>query len=245
MRRVILLILALYMTKGVAMNQHYVIKDKNVAYLDNYYFDKPKPIPQADAATFQQIERWFARDKDRVYFLHNVVEDADPASFSVLGGYNDHWAKDRIRAYHFAPSKAARNIRFIESKSLERFAILPGARFAKYAGDAECIYRCGRLIRGADASTFRVMKNACKGEDEGAASFSFARDRARIYYDGKPLAGVTLDDFAAIRLPGIGHNEYGTDGVSGFYGCIGKMVRVAFAELPEAVRAAYLDRSLR
>lgn len=223
--------------------KQYVIKDGTVAYLDDYFFQKPKQIPQADAATFEQIERWFARDKDRVYFLHNVVEGADAGTFTVLGGYNDFWAKDRIRAYHFVPSKAARNIRLLASKSLDRFAILPSGRFAKYAGDAECVYRCGRLIRGADAATFRVMKNACKGEDEGAKSFSFARDRARVYYDGKPLADVSLDDFAAIRLPGLGHNEYGTDGVSGFYGHVGKLVRVSFAELPEAVRAAYRDRA--
>ena len=227
------------------MKQKYVIKDDNVAYLDGIFFHKSKPIPEADAATFEPIGHWFARDKHRVYFLHNVVEGADPTTFAVLGGYSDFWAKDRIRAYHFWPSKAARNIRSLESKSLDRFAILPGARFAEYAGDATRVYRRGRLIRGADASTFRVMKNACNGDDEGAASFSFARDKARVYYEGKPLADVSLEDFAAIRLPGIGHNEYGTDGVSGFYESYraGKMVRVSFAELPEGVRAAYLDRS--
>jgi hypothetical protein len=227
------------------MKQKYVIKDENVAYLDGYYFEKPKPIPEANSATFEQISDWFGRDKEHVYFLYNIVESADPATFTVLGGYNDYWAKDRTRAYHFAPSKAARNIRLLESKSLDRFAILPGGRFDEYAGDAERVYRCGRLIRGADASTFRVMENACKGEDEGAPSFSFARDRARVYYEGKPLADVSLENFAAIRLPGIGHNEYGVDGVSGFYESFstGKMVRIAFAELPEAVRTAYLDRS--
>src|SRR5262245_48816912 len=90
------------------MEQTYVITDRSVAYLDGYFFHEPKPIPEADAATFEQIERWFARDKNRVYFLHSVVEGGDPASFTVLGGYsNNYWAKDRIRAYHFAPSKAA------------------------------------------------------------------------------------------------------------------------------------------
>jgi hypothetical protein len=226
------------------MEQEYVIKDENVAYLDDYYFEEPKPMPEAHAATFEQIHRWFARDKDRVYFLHNVVEGADPGTFTVLGGYSNTWTKDRARAYHFEPSKAARNIRRIESKSLDRFVILKGGRFNEYAGDAERIYRHGRLIRGADAVTFRVMKNACKGEDAGEPSFGYARDKARIYHQGKPITDVSLETFAAIRLAGIGHQEYGVDGVSGFYESYrtGKMARIAFAELPEAVRAAYLDQ---
>ena len=109
-------------------------------------------------------------------------------------------------------------------------------------GDAERIYRHGRFIRGADAVTFRVMKNACKGEDAGEPSFDYARDKARVYYQGRPITDVSLDTFAAIRLPG--DQEYGVDGVSGFYGSYrtGKMARIAFAELPEAVRAAYLDQ---
>jgi hypothetical protein len=230
------------------MEQKYVIKGTSVAYFDDYYFKEPKPIPEADAATFAQIGRWFAHDERHVYFLHNIVDGADPATFTVLGGYsNDHWAKDSVRAYHFAPSKAARNIRVIASNSIDRFAILPSARFDEYAGDAERVYRCGRLIRAADAATFRVLQNACKGEDEGDPSFSFARDKTRAYYDGRPLADINLETFAAIRLSGIGHNEYGTDGLSGFYArhSVGKMVRVSFVELPAAVRAAYLDRSLR
>jgi hypothetical protein len=87
------------------MEQKYVIKDENVAYLDDYVFKEPKSIPEAHAATFEQIDNWFARDKDRVYFLHNVVEGADLGTFTVLGGYSiTYWAKDRARAYHFEPS---------------------------------------------------------------------------------------------------------------------------------------------
>jgi DKNYY family len=229
------------------MHRKYIITNENVAYTHCYWFKKePMPIPEADAATFEQIGDWFARDKNNVYFLYNVVAGADPATFCVLGGYaGNHWAKDRLRAYHFEPSKAARNIRFIESKSLDLFAVLLDSRFDEYAADAERVYRNGRLIRGAHAATFRVLANACKGEDQGLPSFDFARDKARIYFMGKPIADVRLETFDAIRLPGIGHNEYGTDGVSAFFEdqWNGKIVRIAFAELPEAVRAAYLDRS--
>ena len=79
-------------------------------------------MPEAHAATFEQIHRWFARDKDRVYFLHNVVEGADPGTFTVLGWvFQQPGRKTVLAPHHFEPSKAARNIRRIESKSLDRF----------------------------------------------------------------------------------------------------------------------------
>jgi hypothetical protein len=44
-----------------------------VSYLDNYYFNKPKSMPEVDAASFETIGDWFAKDRDHVYFLHRVV----------------------------------------------------------------------------------------------------------------------------------------------------------------------------
>src|SRR5579871_5334521 len=116
--------------------KEYIVHNDQVSYLDNYYFDEPKAMPGADAETFEQIGRWFGRDRHHVYFLHAIVEEADPISFVVLGGYNDFWAKDREHAFHFRPSKSARNIRALQSQSLDRFAILPACRFDEYAGDA-------------------------------------------------------------------------------------------------------------
>jgi hypothetical protein len=170
-------------------------------------FKAPKPIPEAHAATFEQIDRWFARD--RIASIFSITLSREPTlgrSLCWVGIPSPYWAKDCARAYHFGPSKAARNIRSIESKSLDRFSILEGGRFDEYAGDAERVYRHGRLIRGDDAVTFQVMKNACKGEDAGEPSFDFARDKARIYHQGRPITDVSLETFAAIRLPGIGHN---------------------------------------
>lgn len=223
--------------------QDYVIRGGHVAYLDHYYFDRPKILADADPQSFEQLDRWLGRDRHRVYFLHAAVEGADPASFTVLGGHNDLWAKDATRAYHFQPSRSARHVHPLEVASLERFAILPHCRFDEYAGDAQHIFRAGKPVRGADAASFRVLLNAAPGEDLGAPSFSFARDASRIYYLGVALTGVSVAAFRALRLPGVGHSEYGTDGVRGFTRNYrtGKRVDLAFPDLPADVREAYRE----
>ena len=93
---------------GAGTMSNYRIEGGRVAYFDDYYFRKPLPMPQADAASFEPVDRWFARDRNHVYFLYNIVEGAMPASFTVLGGYNDFWAKDAGQAWYFCPSKAAK-----------------------------------------------------------------------------------------------------------------------------------------
>lgn len=34
-----------------------------MSYLDNYYFNKPKPMPEVVAASFEPIGDWFANDR--------------------------------------------------------------------------------------------------------------------------------------------------------------------------------------
>src|SRR5271155_5529239 len=107
----------------------YVIENARVSYVDNYFFHKPQPMAEADAATFESIGDWFAKDRRHVYFLYRVVEGADPQRFVYLGGYNSQWAKDKNTAYYFWPSRAAGRQWAIESESLDAFEILPHGRF--------------------------------------------------------------------------------------------------------------------
>jgi len=218
------------------MKKYTVDKDR-VFYFDDYFFSKPLPMPLADAASFEEIGPWFAKDHRHVYFLHNVVEGADPASFTYLGGYNDQWAKDRARAYHFQPTKAARQYRIFESDSLDRFCILPNARFCEYAGDTECIYHRGKKIRGADAPSFEVMITDDLGTS-GQPSIHFARDVGRIYFDGQPIKDAVRDTFAVIRQSGIGHQEYGVDVRSAYCQSqkTGKLAALPHSDLPAVVR---------
>jgi hypothetical protein len=216
----------------------YVIDGDRVSYLDNYFFNKPQAMPGADAASFQSIGDWFAKDRRHVYFLHRVVEGADPESFAVLGGYNAHWAKDETRAYYFSPSKAAGNMWPIESASLDAFEILPHGKFAEYARDREAIYHLGKRIRGADAATFAILPSDRMNEAGEAYSYHFAKDAKRIYFDGKPIADAGYASFLVVHAPGTGNAEYGVDASAAYRQNphTGKVARMSHDELPAAIR---------
>ena len=133
---------------------NYVIEANAVAYLDHYFFQTPKVMRDADAATFTVIAQWFAIDCRHVYFLYNVVVGADPASFVYLGGHNCQWAKDKTAAYYFWPSKAANQWKVLASKRLDAFHILPGCRFSEYARDDENVFYKGRKFEELTLNRF-------------------------------------------------------------------------------------------
>jgi hypothetical protein len=221
----------------------YVIDGSRVSYLDDYYFNKPQPMPEADAASFQSVGDWFAKDRRHVFFLYRVVEGADPDSFAVLGGYNSHWAKDKARAYYFSPSKAAGNMWPIESESLDSFEILPNGKFAEYARDREAIYYFGKRVRGADAATFAILPSDRMGEVADAYSYHFAKDAKRIYFDGKPLKDADYASFKVVHAPGTGNREYGVDVAAAYYKSphTGKPARISHDDLPPPIRE-HLER---
>ena len=131
---------------------NYLIEGGRVAYFDDYYFRKPLPMPQADAASFEPVDRWFARDRNHVYFLYNIVEEAAPASFAVLGGYNDFWAKDAGQAWYFCPKVRPRSSSGRWPAWTSPASPWSSARpFVKYAaGDGQVIwYRGKRQILAA------------------------------------------------------------------------------------------------
>lgn len=76
-----------------------------------YKQDKPW-ITGLDYDTFRVISKWYARDKDRIYYIRtadSIVAACDPETFSVLslppdapqGFYNSYeWAKDSECAYY-------------------------------------------------------------------------------------------------------------------------------------------------
>jgi len=223
---------------------NYVIERNSVSFFDDYYYKKPEPIPVADAGTFKAISTWFGADRHHVYFLHNVIVGADPASFIYLGGYNCQWARDKAVAYYFWPSKAARQWKVLKSQSLDSFKVLPSCRFSEYAGDVENIYYMGKQIRGADAQSFHIMV-AEKIEDKSTVkAYSFSRDQGRVYFQGRPIEGINCNTFRVVHAaPGTRHTEYGTDGSNAFFDdhVRNKMGSLPYSELPASIQD-YLSR---
>jgi DKNYY family len=217
----------------------YVIDGDRVSYFDDYYFAKPQPMPEADAASFEAIGDWFAKDRRHVYFLYRVVEGADPQSFVYLGGYNAQWAKDRARAYYFSPSKAAGNMWAIDSAGVDAFELLPHGKFAEYARDREFVYYLGKRVRGADATTFAILPSDRMGEVPGAYSYHFAKDDTRVYFDARPIKDADYGSFKVVHAPGTGNAEYGVDALAAYCQSphTGKVVRISHDALPADVRA--------
>jgi hypothetical protein len=215
---------------------NYRVENGRVFYFDDYYFAKPQPMPEADAATFEILDRWFAKDRSHVYFLHKIVPEADPATFAYLGGYDDQWAKDKDRAFHFVPSKAAGRVTSIRSASLDAFEILEDAPFSKYARDAEAVYYCGKRVKDADPATFRMMPSDHLGE-KTARSHHFAKDARHVFFDGKILKEADYESLRVVHAP-LGLSEYGIDRhqAYGLSPHTGKPVAIPLDRLPAIVR---------
>jgi hypothetical protein len=197
---------------------NYVIDGDHVSYLDHHYHHEPQPMAEAHGSSFREIGKWFGADDERVYFMHKPVEGADPASFVHLGGYDCQWAKDRAFAYAFLPSKAAGQWRVLKSRRLDAFAILPGCRFSEYAGDGEKVFRNGREVRGADAASFRFLEVEDVEGERQHISHHFARDRSRVYFEGKTILKIAADaSFRVVSSAVFNNTEFGTDGTNAFY----------------------------
>lgn len=70
-------------------------KDKNYVY---YATNPTRHIEGADPSTFQCADRYYCRDKNNVYFAHEVVEGVDPETFEYLeGGYS----RDKNNTWYF------------------------------------------------------------------------------------------------------------------------------------------------
>lgn len=58
-----------------------------------------KAVPVGDYRTFKVLNEFYAVDSKCVYYMNNIVEGADPASFAVLKG-EYHYGQDKHRVYY-------------------------------------------------------------------------------------------------------------------------------------------------
>lgn len=217
---------------------NYVIDGDRVSYLDNYYYHEPQLMAGAHGSSFREVAQWLGADDERVYFMHKPVDSADRASFVYLGGYHWHWAKDKAFAYAFQPTKAAGQWKVLKSRRLDAFAILPGS-FSAYAGDGEKIFRNGREIRGADAASFHLVAVEDVEGERKVLSSHFARDRSRVYFEGKPILKIPADaSFRVVSSANFNNTEFGTDGTNAFFKDWARvrMVTVPYETLPALIR---------
>jgi hypothetical protein len=107
----------------------------------------------------------FTKDAETVHVNGNPIDQADPATFRVLGGA---YATDGQRAFYFD--------QLIPDAALASFHPIK----APYADDADRVYWMGKTIDGADPATFRVLN----------AAFECSADAERAYYRRTVIAGA-------------------------------------------------------
>ena len=76
----------------IILNSSYA-KDRDKAYF------RMQAIPDAKTETFEPLSDLYARDNLHVYYMGNVIEGADPASFRV--DFNGFGAEDKYSIYSF------------------------------------------------------------------------------------------------------------------------------------------------
>ena len=150
----------------------YMIADGKV-----YYEPGKKEIPGVDLATFKKINTYFAKDKNRVYYLGKVIEGADSETFKFLGGYKtltevSGYSKDNKNVYYFE--------RRILEADPETFEVIG---LTSYAKDKNNVYKGDMLISGIDSRTFKVLENY------------FTKDKNGIYYRERKLEGADPEKY--------------------------------------------------
>ncbi len=174
-------------------------KDKSNAYFDG------RPISGTDATTFAVLDRsGFAKDRDHVYQLDRPISD-DPAHFELLDG---GLSKDSSAVYWTDGA--------VLSNDPTHFVIIPTDDHYLFTKDGRTVHVNGKLIAGADTTTFRVLKGAY-GQDArhifyftdqvaaaDAASFRpldgpYAIDKTRVYWMGKVIDGANAASFRVLN----------------------------------------------
>ena len=148
-------------------------KDAHHVYLESTRIDQP-PV---DVASFQAINREYARDAKTVYALLQrygnfyvprlqVLEHSDPASFVVLGEY----AKDKNNVYYYRYD----GTRVVDADPVSFKAV------NMFGVDDKAAYYRGKKIDGSDGATFEVVIPA-KPKDIFEHGV-YAQDKAYVYY---------------------------------------------------------------
>ncbi|TXI92372.1 MAG: hypothetical protein E6Q34_06565 [Burkholderiaceae bacterium] len=170
-----------------ADGESFVIFNFNYAKDKNRVYGRGGPF---DAATFVSLDPdgKFVKDKNGAYFEtssygadptgHNLIEGADPETFEWVTGV---YAKDKNHVYHLIwPTEngedAATYVRVLD----------PTTRSDNWTKDKNHAYYNGRIVVGADPSTFRAF------------NFEFGVDAKNLFFRNTLVPGADVATFELI-----------------------------------------------
>ena len=137
-------------------------------------------IPGADAASFERIDGYLAKDKKRYYFERTGFEVSDPASFRV---FDEHyrtrwddfvWAIDKDSIYFIVSSPVSEpKVCKYRTIDYDGFQMVPGDYGYPYAKDKQYVYFGHGMFPDADPESFR--------EVDVYGETVIAQDKYRVY----------------------------------------------------------------
>ena len=147
----------------LAFDQTYA-RDKSTVYVDG------RPLPDADAATFELLDRPnFAKDTRHVYQRDRRLSD-DPAHFELLDG---NLSKDSAAVYWSDGE--------VLSDDPAHFAIISNADHYLFTKDSRTVHVNGNPINRRRPREVRVLQGAYARRRSAGSSTSPTRSPARIW----------------------------------------------------------------
>ncbi len=117
----------------------------------------------------------YSREGQQVHWRGRPIAGADPDSFEPL---NDVWSRDAARVY-------------CQDKRMKADRATFSALSRIYAKDKDHVYEYSRVVRGADASSFEVLRPEPEPEDESLCR-EYARDREYVYHKVLTVGKVSV-----------------------------------------------------
>ena len=117
----------------------YIINNGKVYYQRLKYRDE---MTEADTPTFKNLDYFYAKDKNNVYYEGDKLPGVDPLTFRIL---DYSYTKDKDKVYYYRTALA--NVDPATFKILD----------IDYTKDKNSVYYAGKKIDGANPADFKIL----------------------------------------------------------------------------------------
>ena len=142
-------------------------KDKNNVYVKN------KKLKEFDPKTFEALDFWYVKDKDKVFKEYSLVlsnkdnrmKNVDPKTFEIL---NENIVKDKNTVIY--------RDKIIEDADAESFHIIGEIYGTTYSCDKNNVYFNNNLILGVDLNSFEIISDEYSKDNKNVYKFGYVTD---------------------------------------------------------------------
>jgi hypothetical protein len=165
-------------SEKIKFDQNYSKDSNNVYYM--YSHGEKSTLVGADSLTFEQINEFWAKDKNSIYNNGRKIDGVDMQTFQIIN--NSVFAKDKNNVY-FPNYIDKGEVKF----DAQTFEILSGT-YLRDKNQIVSLFKAGGAseliqITQVDIDTFQAVGGA------------FGKDKNHVYYDNKIINGADLETF--------------------------------------------------